>query len=140
VRAAGYVWIDAVLVDSARVDSVDNTVLSPLVAALDPSSCVFGAAVTDLVTGCAERGILVCAAPISAVAIEPTNCDRLCGGFRVLTGLSDRITLASPPFSPELFRSADDLTITVLAVIVEAADRSCRDLLHDAAQLARAAS
>lgn len=139
-RLTGYVWIDTALLDSAHTASVDSTVLSPLVATLDPSSCGFGAAVADLVTGCAEHGVLVCAAPISAVVIEPTSCERLCGGFRVLTGLGDRITLASPPLSPQLFRGADDLATTVLAVIVEAADRSCRDLLHDAAQLARAES
>jgi hypothetical protein len=140
VRVTCYVWIDTALLDSAHADSPDTTVLSPLVAALDPSSCAFGAAVADLVTFCSEHGILVCAAPISAVAIEPTRCDRLHGGFRVLTGLGDRITLASPPLSPQLFRGADELITTVLAVIVEAAGRSCRDLLHDAAHLARAAS
>ncbi|RSM47770.1 hypothetical protein DMB66_47425 [Actinoplanes sp. ATCC 53533] len=140
VRGTGYVWIDTALLDAAYAASVDNTVLSPLVAALDPSRCAFGAAVADLVTGCAEHGALVCAAPVSAVAIEPTSCDRLCGGFRVLTSLGDRITVASAQLSPQLFRGADDLAAMVLAVIVEAADRSCRDLLHDAAQLARAAS
>ena len=140
VRRTGYVWIDTALLDSAQTASVDNTVLSPLVAALDPSSCTFGAAVADLVTGCAQHGILVYAAPITAVAIEPTSCDRPCGGFRVLTGLGDRITLASPPLSPQLFRDADDLTTTVLAAIVAAAGRSCHDLLHNAAQLTRAAS
>jgi hypothetical protein len=136
VRATGYVWVDTDLLGGAHPDRVDAT-LSRVAAALDPSSCTFGAAVADLVSRCAELGILACAAPIRAVAIEPTSCDRLCGGFRVLIGIGDHVTVASSPMSPELFRGADELTISVLAAIIEAADHSCRDLLRDAARLAR---
>jgi hypothetical protein len=127
--------IDTALIDSAPAGGADAAALSRLVAAVDPGSSGFAVSVAALVAWCTAYRVLTFSAPVTAVRIEPAF--RGCGGLRVLTGVGDRVTLASPELAPELFAGADDVAVTVLAAIVETADRACRDLLHEAAALAQ---
>lgn len=106
--------------------------------ALDPTNAGFGSGVSDFIDACVCGEVLTFDVPITRIRIAPTVLgERRDGGFLVLVTVGHVTTVASDQLSAELFRGADDVAASVLAVVLSTADHVYRTLLSTAAELPR---